>query len=154
MFSISSNREIFETFIKNNLTFISSWESKGLSNEVIEPPTTTDNSLAHLVISTGISTVLRFGGSRLKQDKSTFVPLNTVNIFIFFEIIKNNPISSYPTLENYLFGAVKLIKNPDIDNYNYSGYDIGCDRRGKFSFGNGFGQNVNVWGRYELFCAC
>ena len=29
------------------------------------------------------------------------------------------------TLENCLFGAVKLTKNTDIDNYTYTGYGIG-----------------------------
>ena len=111
-------KNYFKTFIKNNLTFISSWESKRLSNEVIKPPTTTDNSLAPLVIHTGISIVLRFRGSFLKQNKSTFVPTNTLNIFIVYEIIKKNPISSYPTLENCLFGAVKLTKNPNIVSTN------------------------------------
>ena len=41
-----------------------------------------------------------------------------------------------------MFGAVKLTKNLDIDKYKYSGYGIGFDRRGEFSFGDGFGQNV------------
>ena len=54
-------------------------------------------------------------------------------------------ISSYQTLENCLFGAVKLTKNPDIDKYKYSGYGIGFDRRGEFSFGDGFGQNVIIF---------
>ena len=37
-------------------------------------------------------------------------------------------ISSYSTLENCLFGAVKLTKHVDIDLYKYSGYGIGFDR--------------------------
>ena len=41
-----------------------------------------------------------------------------------------------------MFGAVKLTKNSNIDKYKYSGYGIGIDRRGGFSFGDGFGQNV------------
>ena len=45
-----------------------------------------------------------------------------------------------------MFGSVKLIKNPDIDKYKYSGYGIGFDRKGEFSFGNGFGQNVIIFG--------
>ena len=35
--------------------------------------------------------------------------------------------SSDPTLRNSLFGAVKLVKNADIDIYKYSGYGIGFD---------------------------
>ena len=42
--------------------------------------------------------------------------------------------------------AVKLIKNPDIDKYIYSGYGIGFNRRGKCSFGDGFGQNGIIFG--------
>ena len=45
-----------------------------------------------------------------------------------------------------MFGFVKLTKNPDIDRYKFSGYGIGFDRKGEFSFGNGFGQNVVIFG--------
>ena len=69
-------------------------------------------------------------------------------IYIVYEIIKNNPISIYPTLENCLFGAAKRIKNPDIDKYKYSGYGIGFDRKGEFPFGNEFGRNQTVPGAF------
>ena len=45
-----------------------------------------------------------------------------------------------------MFGYVKLTKNPDIDKYKYSGYGTGFDRKGEFSFRNGFGQNVIIFG--------
>ena len=45
-----------------------------------------------------------------------------------------------------MFGSVKLTKNPDIDKYKYSGYGSGFDRKREFSFGNGFGQNVVIFG--------
>ena len=45
-----------------------------------------------------------------------------------------------------MFGSIKLTKNPDFDKYKYFGYGIGFDRKGKFSFGNGFGQNVIIFG--------
>ena len=45
------------------------------------------------------------------------------------------------------FGAVSLTKHADIDQYKYSGYGIGFDRKGEFSFGsNGFGRNVIILG--------
>ena len=59
---------------------------------------------------------------------------------------KNNPISNYPTLENCLLAAVKLTKNPDIDKYKYFGYGTGFERRGEFSFSDGFGQNIIICG--------
>ena len=41
-----------------------------------------------------------------------------------------------------MFGAVVLTKHADIDQYKYSGYGVGSDRKGEFSFGNGFSRNV------------
>ena len=46
-----------------------------------------------------------------------------------------------------MFGAVSLTKHADIDQYKYSGYGIGFDRKGEFSFGtNRFGGNVIILG--------
>ena len=47
----------------------------------------------------------------------------------------------------FLFGAVSLTKNVDIDKYGYSGYGIGFDRKSSVSFpSDGFGQNVIIFG--------
>ena len=86
---------------------------------------------------------VKFDGGCLKQDPGSFVHGGIVNVYIVYEISKNINISDYPTLENCLFGAVKLTKNADIDKYGYSGYGIGFDRRGSFSFPcTGLGKNV------------
>ena len=70
-----------------------------------------------------------------------------MNIYIVYEISKNYSISTYPILENCLFGAVSLTKNAAIDKYKYSGYGIGFDRHGGFSFGTrGFGRNCIIFG--------
>ena len=45
-----------------------------------------------------------------------------------------------------MFGVVSLTKNADIDQYKYSRYGIGFDRKGQFSFSNGFGRNVIILG--------
>ena len=48
-------------------------------------------------------------------------------------------------LVNCLFGAVSLTKNADIDKYKYSGYGIGFDRYGSFSFsGIRLGKNLII----------
>ena len=50
-------------------------------------------------------------------------------------------------MENYLFEAVKLTKNADMDKCKYSGYCIGFDRRGNLSFPTGrFGYHGIVFG--------
>ena len=70
-----------------------------------------------------------------------------VNIYIVYELGASTSHVDDPTLKNCLFGAVILTKNADIDKYGYSGYGIGFDRRGSFSFpGGGFGQNVIIFG--------
>ena len=45
-----------------------------------------------------------------------------------------------------MFGAVKLTKNIDIDEYKYSVYGTGFDRKGKFSVGSGSGRNCIIFG--------
>ena len=42
--------------------------------------------------------------------------------------------SSDPTLGNSLFGAIKLVKNVDIDKYKYSDNGTGFDMKGTFGF--------------------
>ena len=45
-----------------------------------------------------------------KQDKITYTHGNVVNIYIVYEINKNDSTSSDPALENCLFGPVSLTK--------------------------------------------
>ena len=66
----------------------------------------------------------------MKQDSVTFNHKKVVNIYIVYEISKSININNYPTLENCLFGVVRLTKNADIDKYKYSGCGIGFDRKG------------------------
>ena len=80
-----------------------------------------------------------------KQDKVTYNHDKIVNIYIVYEISKTYNISSYTTLRYCLFGVVSLTKDVDIDNYKYSGYGIGFDRKGEFSVGNGIGRNVIIF---------
>ena len=91
---------------------------------------------------------VRFSRSCLKENKFTYTHDTIVNIYIVYEINKkDNTTSSDPTLENCLFGAVNLTKNTDIDEYKYSGYGIGFDRRSNFWFSSGgFGQNIIIFG--------
>ena len=85
-------------------------------------------------------------GSCLKPDKVKYNHGKIVNTYIIYEISKKYNISSYPTVEKCLFGAVSLTKNADIDQYEYSGYGIGFDRKGEFSFGSRFGRNCIIFG--------
>ena len=127
---------------------ISSWTSKGLSNESITPFSAPNNFLTPSLNYLGTKIRVKFSGSCLKQDKVTYTHGKIVNIYIVYEINeKDNTIISDPTLEDCLFGADTLTKHVNIDKYGYSGYGIGFDRKGSFSFPNGgYGQNVIIFG--------
>ena len=62
---------------------------------------------------------------------------NTVNIYIFY---RPNPISSTRntdyTIQNALFGTMKITKNTDYSKNNYTGYGL-C-----FDEGNAFGHTI------------
>ena len=119
-----------------------------MSNESIKPPSAPNNFLTPSLNYLGTKIRVKFGGSCLKQDEVTYTHGKIVNIYIVYEINKNdNAVISDPTLENCLFGAVTLTKNADIGKYGYSGYGIGIDRKGSFSFSSGgYGQNVIIFG--------
>ena len=73
--------------------------------------------------------------------------MDIINVYIVYELGASGSNDSNPALKNYLFGEVTLTKNMDIEKYGYSGYGIGFDRKGIFSFsGGGFGQNVIIFG--------
>ena len=108
--------------------YIYFWKSKGLSDERLNSITASSYSITPELSFYGTKTRVEFNGSCLKQDKATYNHGTIVNIYIVYEISKYYNISSYPALENCLFGAVSLTKNADIDQYKYSGYGICFDR--------------------------
>ena len=130
-----------------NTNYILSWKSKGLSAESIKPPTTSDNSLTPELSYYDYNIRVKFTGSCLKQPKITYTHKNVVNIYIVYKLVASTSHIDDPTFKNCLFGAVTLTKNADIDKYGYSGYGIGFDRKGSFSFPGGrYGQNVVIFG--------
>ena len=120
----------------------------GLSDERINSIKTSDYGITPYLSYYDTNKIrVKFDGGCLKQDQGTLLHGGIVNIYIVYEITDNFNVSSYPTLENCLFGTVKLTKNADIDKYGYSGYGIGFDRHGSFSFpGTGLGRNVIIFG--------
>ena len=126
-----------------------------MSNENRTSPSAPKNFLNPSLNYLGTKIRTKFSGSCLKQDTITYTLGKIVNIYIVYEINKkDNIITIDATLENCLFGAVTLTKNGNIDRYGYSGYGIGFDRKGSFSFsGCGYGQNVLIFGVDMSFSA-
>ena len=63
-----------------NTKYISSWKSKGLSDETIKPPVISDNSLTRLIDYLGNKKRIRFTESCLKQPKLQYTHRKIVNI--------------------------------------------------------------------------
>ena len=95
-------------------SYIYFWKSKGLSDEMIKSNTASNHNITPEFYYDSKQRV-EFNGNCLKQDKVTYNLGTIVNIYIVYEISKNYNISSYPTLENCLFGAVSLTKHADIE---------------------------------------
>ena len=83
----------------------------------------------------------------MKQDKITYTHGKIEDIYTVYDIFSDLSDYNYLTLQNALFGAVKLTKNADISKYGYFGYGIGFDGKVNFPFpGGGLGCNVINFG--------
>ena len=130
--------EYFNTSVKGSTTYVSSWESKGLSNENISSVITPSYNRAPSLAYNNVRIMLKFIGSLLRQDKITYN-----HIYIVYRLSPS--ITSDITLENCLFGAVEITKTPKINTY--SGYGIAFDSGGSFSHPSGrYGKNVIIFG--------
>ena len=88
--------------ITNTLSILS-WQSKGLSNENIDSPTT---SLSPSINYVGHKISVKFTGSCWKQPKIPCTHGKIVNIYIVYELGASSSNVSDHTLKNCLFGAV------------------------------------------------
>ena len=61
-------QSIHRYFKITNKKYISSWKSKGISDETITPYATSDNSLTLLIDHYGTRVILKFNVSYLKQS--------------------------------------------------------------------------------------
>ena len=114
--------------------YIYFWKSKGLTDKKINSIVTSNYSITPELSYFGTKIRAEFNRSCLKQDNNIYNHGKIVNIYIVYEISNNFNISSYPTLEHCLFGAISLTKNNDIDKYKYSGYGIGFDEKGSLHY--------------------
>ena len=121
-------RWYFEIIAKTK--YISSWKSKGLSDETIKRYATSDNSLTPLTDHYGSKVREKFNKGCLKQSNIlTYDYGSIVNIYTVYEL------------------GASSSNDRDIEKYGYSGYGTGFYRRGSFSFpGGGFGQSVLIFG--------
>ena len=70
-----------------NTKYISSWKSKGLSDETIKPYATSDNSLTPLIDHYGSKVRVKFNKSCLKQPNETFILFMNLEIQVLTIVI-------------------------------------------------------------------
>ena len=88
--------------------YISSWKSKGLSDEIIKPFPTSDNSLTPLLGYYDYNIRVKINGSILRQPKLTYTHRKVVNTYIVYELGASSSDDDDPTLKKCLFGAQLL----------------------------------------------
>ena len=131
----------------NNVNCIVSWKSRELSDIKIESIKTNNYLLNPRIDFYDITKIwIKFKRSFLNLFPPAIGHGYIVNIYVVYEITSNYNAFSYPSLENCLFGSVKLTKNTNIDKYGYSGYGIGFDRKTSSSIGHKIGKNVIIFG--------
>ena len=139
--------------LKTEGNLISSWKSTGINNYStnsnmdagtggINSPNLEDNGRMSV----------KFDGIYLKQNK--LVKPNNNNVINVYIVYKLDTISSTRddtfTIQNALFGGIKLTKNKDASKYKYEGYGICFDGTTTFTDGNiTNGRNALIFGVHE-----
>ena len=81
--------------VTSTAAYISSWQSKGLSNESIKPPARSDNSLTPELNFYGTKTRVKFTRSCLKQSSHILTHKKVV-----YELAASSSHDSDPTIKN------------------------------------------------------
>ena len=121
-------------------------KSNGMPKKNIENITKSDNNLAPTFVDHHLLEEIHFNRQCLINNIS--IPKKVINLDISYTLnpwLKN--LNTDFTLNNCLFGSVKLTKNADPDKYKYSGYGIGFHSRSEYLFTDGsMGKNVIIFG--------
>ena len=106
------------------------------------------NVVPGLIINKNGKLSVAFSGNLLKQTKVAYNHGRIINIYITYKLQKKSNNNPDMTLENCLFGAIKITKDVDVSKYSYSGYGISFDAKGSYThLKDGNAKNIIV------FCA-
>ena len=95
-----------------NTKNVSSWKAKGLLDEVFKPPINNNSLAPKLEYASELMFVKFDGGCLIKQYKLTSHK-KIVNIYLVYDLDSN--LNNFDlTLENCLFGAIKITKNTNM----------------------------------------
>ena len=85
---------------------------------------------------------IQFNKTPLVIDQNNFTT-KIVNVYIVSDL-DNWPkiLLRNFTLKNSLFGVTNIAKNSDKSKWIYSGYEVACDGKGEWNFGDKSARNV------------
>ena len=94
-----------------------------------------------------------FKGNYMKENKLDYTHLGVVNIYIVYRLDKiNSDRNTEFTIQNLLFGAMKITKYSNESHNKYNGCGICFDSSAAFSFGNRIdARNVIIFGANMRF---
>ena len=139
-FSYTQNSNLVYECKVNSMKFdisgISEWKPKdiydSLNKNVLNSVRNTKTVSPNIKKNTNGQLYVSFNGNYFKQDPIT-IPNNVINIYV---VCKLDPISSTRntdyTIQNALFGAMKITKNTDSSKNNYTGYGLCFDEGSEF----------------------
>ena len=97
-----------------------------MSEENIENITKSDGNFARTFVDHHLLSEINFNSHCLINNVS--VPKKVINLYISYVLSPwLRDLNTDFTLNNWLFGSVKLTKNAAPDKYKYSDYGIGFD---------------------------
>ena len=145
--NISVEHTVTANVSRKTYTF-SEWKSKGFSDNVIKAFIKINNLIACPgLIYDGFKSILEFRGQCLKTELDIYHQYaKIINMYTVYELSLDTYNYDF-ALKNCLFGSVNVIQDNDIDKYEYSGYGIGFDSRGSFSYPDrSIAQNAIIFG--------
>ena len=132
---------------------ISNWKSTGINNYSRNSDMDGGSGGINypILVDNGRMSV-KFVGVYLKQSKLVRPTNNNViNVYIVYKLdtVSSTRDDTF-TVQNALFGGIRLTKNTDTSKYKYEGYGICFDEGGMFGMGNiTDGRNVLIFGVHE-----
>ena len=97
-----------------------------MSTENVNASINVDNSLSRKIKRIpNVKLDVEFKENFLKEDKATFTHWNVESLFIVYKLDTwSQDLNTDVTLNDSLFGAVKLTKKADPDKYSYSDMEL------------------------------
>ena len=147
------NQQSYFLFQPNSKSFsrngeaIHAWISTGIHNDSNNTDlfsVNNSNNNSPTLLNKNNRLGVTFNGNYMEQNKLGYAHGKIVNLYIVYEL-KNRKVDSADfTVQNRLFGAVKITKNANNSHYKYAGHGICFDGESSFSFGNRIDAK-NLW---------